>query len=352
MAAQPTWVDEAALLPVAFAQVREDPLIDRHAVTQAGPDVIMVASGGCTAALLAASGRTRRLHLVDPNPAQIALARLKLRLLHETPEARAQLLGHAPMDPTERHARLGADGAALGPAAVVAQRGPDHAGRYERVFAALRSALSERADDVADLLALSDTAEQTRRLAPEAPLGRALDAALDEVVAMPALVRIFGKEATRNPRIPFARHFAERTRRAVATLPARDNPYLWQVFAGRFPDSRRNPWLDAPAPARMPEIEMSVCTMNEALAEVSDAFDVVHLSNILDWLTPDEARRTLELAARALKPGGWVVIRQLNSAIEIPELGPAFEWRRDEAEEWLARDRSYFYRALFFGVRR
>src|SRR5262245_49421848 len=95
------WVLEAAPLPVAFAQVREDPLLDLWVVEQlpANASVIQIASGGCTAAFLAAkANNVARIHLVDPNPAQIALARLKLRLIQTSdPAERLSLLGHAPM---------------------------------------------------------------------------------------------------------------------------------------------------------------------------------------------------------------------------------------------------------------
>jgi predicted SAM-dependent methyltransferase len=40
--------------------------------------------------------------------------------------------------------------------------------------------------------------------------------------------------------------------------------------------------------------------------------DFVHLSNILDWLTPEEAIETLSAAYRSLRRGGLVLIRQLN----------------------------------------
>src|SRR5262249_9212333 len=137
----PPWVLEAAALPVAFAQVREDPLLDLWVVEHLASDarVILIASGGCTAALLTAAPNVARLHLVDPNPAQLALSRLKLRLLQTTdPATRLELLGHAPMPAAQRQACLEAELAvlglpadALGPAAYAARVGPDHAGRYE-----------------------------------------------------------------------------------------------------------------------------------------------------------------------------------------------------------------------------
>ena len=124
--------------------MREDPLLDLELIepTTDGERWIMVASGGCTAAALAASGRVVHLHLVDPNPAQLALTRLKLHLLQTMPPtARLALLGHTPMPVTERAAAvntvlttLGLPADTLGPPSFVAEVGPDHAGRYEQLF--------------------------------------------------------------------------------------------------------------------------------------------------------------------------------------------------------------------------
>src|SRR5262245_59509020 len=100
-----SWVPEIARRPVAFAQVREDATVDQWVVEQlaGGGKILMVASGGCTAAALAAMPKVTRLHLIDPNPAQIALARLKLRLLATTDRTeRLSVLGHAPMSPADR----------------------------------------------------------------------------------------------------------------------------------------------------------------------------------------------------------------------------------------------------------
>src|SRR5262249_37794947 len=79
-------------------------------------------------------------------------------------------------------------------------------GRYERLFARLRDALRDHEEELAALLQLRDPAEQARRADPDTPLRRALDAAYDDVLALPHLVRLFGEGATQNPVEPFARH--------------------------------------------------------------------------------------------------------------------------------------------------
>jgi S-adenosylmethionine-diacylglycerol 3-amino-3-carboxypropyl transferase len=346
-----------------FAQVREDALQDIAVVESlgAGARVMMVASGGCTAAALAGAGKVARLHLVDPNPAQIALSRLKLRLLQFAAAAeRRAILGHAPMEPSARGLRLKEELGALdlpaeilGPRDFIAELGPDHAGRYERLFAQLRFALADVFGELTGVLEMRDPAGQARRVAPGTRLGEVLDAALDAVMALPNLVALFGADATKNPAQTFSRHFAQRIRHGFATFPAATNPYLWQMLRGTFPPGIVSPWLSAPAPAQMPEVSWSINFMDQALGATKPGeFDYVHLSNVLDWLAPAEARSTLEHAWTVLRPGGVVVIRQLNSTLEIQALSSRFAWDAAAADRLHAADRSFFYRQLHLGRKR
>ena len=354
------WAHQAAKLPVAFAQVREDPALDLAALGQvnAGARIIMVASGGCTAAALAASRRTASIHLVDANPAQVALARLKLRLLETAgSEERLALLGHRGMQASKRARVLGAtlrnlgiSPEILGDGEVVYRMGPDQAGRYEFLFAELRRRLAGFSGELQSLLESRDTHQQSSKVDPESPLGMALDRAFDQAFAVPDIVHVFGSEATRNPLVPFSRHFAGRLRHVLAALPARDNPYLAQMLLGRFQDGATYPWLHAEAPRVMPRITWSVSTMQAALASSApESYDVVHLSNITDWLAPPAAAETLDLASRALRKDGVMILRQLNSRLDITALGSRFTWEREMAARLHRQDRSFFYRAIHIG---
>ena len=353
----PAWVRETARVPIAFAQVREDALLDQWVVENCkeGCAVLMVASGGCTAALLAAMPRVSRLHLIDANPAQIALSRFKLQLLATATSAeRLSILGHDAMPAADRRSRIAAElqslnlsPDAIGPIDLVANLGPDHAGRYEILFSKLREALGKIKDDIGALLRLRDPGEQARRVEPTTALGQVFDSAFDDVMALPNLVALFGEGATRNRCEPFSRHFAQRTRHVLSSMPAADNPYLWYMLQGRFPPGIVYPWLTCSAPSRLPEIAWTVSTMVEALQKFPAEFDFIHLSNILDWLAPEEARATLDLAWKALRPGGCTFIRQLNSSLEIEKLGSRFAWQ--DATKLHERDRSFFYRRLHLG---
>jgi S-adenosylmethionine-diacylglycerol 3-amino-3-carboxypropyl transferase len=338
----PKWVVDAARLPVAFAQVREDPLLDlavlKGIIThhqsppgRGGLSALMIASGGCTAAFLCASGLLAHLHLVDFNPGQMELCRLKLFLLQNAdPTRRLELMGHHSADKT----------------------GSDYHGRYEVLFAHLRDAMRNSLGELEAVLRLDNPAERSARVESHTPLGIVLDHAFDDVMALPNLVALFGEQATQNSREPFSRHFARRTRHAIESLPTENNPYLWQLLLGRFPDGVSYPWFTAAAPKQMPEIAETIGTIDTALAIHHDRFDFVHLSNVLDWLSVDEARTTMRLAYDALRPGGCVIIRQLNSTLDLPALGDSFEWLTAEADRLHTIDRSFFYRSLHVGRKR
>jgi S-adenosylmethionine-diacylglycerol 3-amino-3-carboxypropyl transferase len=357
----PDWVVDAMRMPVAFAQVREDSLLDLSILERIGGHSIrglMVASGGCTAAALISNPRLCHLHLVDINPAQIALCRLKVHLLQiAAPLERMRLLGHSPMESrdtalAEVCTTLGLPADVFGPRHIVAQLGPDHVGRYELLFARLRREMRDVADQWTELLNCADASTRSSQSGPCAPLGRAMDEAFDRTMDLRYLTALFGAQATQNCVEPFSRHFAGRTRNAIAASTSCSNPYLWQLLIGRFPESALYPWLTATWPDRPPNIVTSVATFDEVLGSSRNEFDFVHLSDILDWLSPDEAQRTLELARGALRLGGLVHIRQLNSALDLPVLVPSFDWLEELALEMHASDRSFFYRRLHVGRKR
>lgn len=345
------WARRAASLPLAFAQVREDPRLDLELARQvpAGGTVVMIASGGETAACL---GRLPlRLVAVDMNPAQLALARVKWELAGKAPaEDAAALLGHVPMATGERRRRmeglldtLGLEEDVFGPPEWIAERGVDHGGRYEVCFAELRARLDPWRGELEAMLN------------SEEPLmdfgGGWLDEAFAEVMSLENLVRLFGQEATQNPRRSFCHHFTARTREVIGRMPPRTNPFLWQILAGCFPPGCRYDWLEDDRPV-IAEVEWQQGKMDAMLDSMeAESADMVHLSNILDWLSPGEAEATLRSARRVLKPGGQVILRQLNSTLEMEKLESGIAWDGELGKAMEARDRSYFYPRIHVGSR-
>lgn len=351
---------KASHCPLAFALVREDSLQDQEIIKRYFPekeiDMAMIASGGCTAALLAAQAPLRSLTLIDPNSAQIALTKLKLQLLSLPSHKRAAILGHQAMDATQRRTiingylyALDIDPTTLGDEESIAQHGIDHEGRYEKVFQALRDELAPYRNQLLVLFQARTPEEQIAMLDEQSQLGRALDSALDKVMSQANLVALFGEKATANRVQDFSRHFAHRIRTYIAHHLASNSAWLAHMLLGHFYDHTSFPWLTATPIRPMPSINYYQGLMNDFLISNDTKYDVIHLSNILDWLNPEEAQQTLRLAYKALRPGGLVVIRQLNSTLNIVDLGSDFTWHEQTAQEFLKNDRSFFYRNFFIG---
>jgi S-adenosylmethionine-diacylglycerol 3-amino-3-carboxypropyl transferase len=345
------WALEAARWPLAFAQVREDPRLDLAVLrrVRAPADVVMIASGGETAVCLAREP-LRSLTLVDMNPAQLALCRLKLHLASNTsPKRNLALLGHCDMDVEERRYEvgrlcevLGLAEEVFGPPESVAALGVDHAGRYEVLFARLREELMPCREALHEML---------RSPLPRRDGNVKVDADLASVMTLSNLVALFGKEATQNPRQPFHRHFAERVRRGMAEHAPLTNPFLWQMLAGSFPPGARYDWLESEAPPRT-HAQFVQGKMSDTLATMPEqSADFVHLSNILDWLSESEATECLRRAVRVLRPGGMVILRQLNSTLDITALTSGLSWDAAFGAQLHSQDRSFFYHAIHVGMR-
>jgi S-adenosylmethionine-diacylglycerol 3-amino-3-carboxypropyl transferase len=327
------WAIEASTLPLAFAQVREDPRLDCEIAETLPRDgvVVMIASRGDTVIPLARKPLAR-IHAVDMNPAQIAIAQLKLHLARTTPpEAICRILGHDPMPPSERRktlrgllATLLLPKTILGPLDLVAELGPDHAGRYERCFAAMRGLIHD---------------------------GFSPREALAKVMTLSNLTALFGRLAVQNPRRPFCEHFADRSEEAFARKDAAVNPFLHQMYTGTFAPGHRYDWLERSEPIRT-EVVWHHGTMMAVLSELPPASaDMVHVSNILDWLSPAQATQTLNAAARVLKPNGKLIARQLNSSLHFETMTDSIAWDAEWGRRMEPRDRSFFYPRIFVGIR-
>lgn len=354
------WAIAAAELPLAFSQVREDPRLDLEIARRlpAGARVVMIASGGETAVCLARLPLAQ-LVLVDVNPAQLALTRCRMHLAGtSTCTESMELLGHLPMASGERQDRwtgifgklnLATD--TFGSLSRVAEIGPDHCGRYEAAFAELRRLLQPRSNGIADFLATTDEQSASRMIASDTEIGRALDSAFATALRLQNLIALFGEGATQNPRQPFHRHFLQQLRDITARLAPARNPWIWQLLAGKFPFDSPVDWLLNSSPLLI-DPEYRYGPMRETLENSEPgSVDFVHLSNILDWLSAGDAAATLSAAHRALKPGGFVLIRQLNSSLEIPSLFPALCWHQEEGSRLQRMDRSFFYPTVLLASR-
>lgn len=351
--------EKATTYPISFSQVREDPWQDEAVLKQyfQGPvAMLMIASGGDTATYLLGKGYLSELSLVDINPAQIYLTQLKLHLLAYSPKKKVGLLGYdrSPTEKQKQHLAVLMDllDIPLGAFGKIHLEGLGHTGKYECVFEALREHLSPYQQDIDNLFQLQDVQAQVRMIASTTPFGRSLDVAFQEVMSQKNLVKIFGKGATSNRVQDFHLHFAQKTRLYLSRHLACQSPFFAQMFLGKFYNDLLYPWLSLPKTQKDVPVSYVKGIMQKHLKCLPTArYDVIHLSNILDWLSVQEAKETLSLAYKVLKPGGVVIIRQLNSQLDIPAMSHALDWDLIMGKCLTEQDRSFFYSNFYVGTK-
>lgn len=359
----PEWVQPALNFPVRFCQVREDPALDQCVVRQLPKKskVLMIGSGGCTIAALAPEPTIQTIHVVDPNHAQLALCRIKLHLLeHFETRMRTRLLGHDSMDHEQR--LVASEDLAnsfdikledLGTLSDIAVLGLDYCGRYEAIFRAIRERFLQQSElKLEELLSLDDTIAQKNWLTDHPFFANGLADILNEVMDLPILQKLFGSEATRNRITDFSKHFHERTLWCLNNFKAQSNPYLWQMLMAKNPLNHSVMWLQLPQQQSKITYRFLASSIQDYLVQVDEKFDYIHLSNVLDWLSEEEAHQLLESVWNILQNNGYTLIRQLNSDLAIRQLGDRFLWHSQESARLHANDRSFFYRTLHLGQKR
>ena len=160
----------------------------------------------------------------------------------------------------------------------------------------------------------------------------------------PLLHAMFGPAATQHaPRGSYPAYFQRAFEQGLRRPDAQTNPFLQHVLLGKYLEPL--PYMTA---QRVLDIEL----IEGTLADVPDLgrFDVVSISNILDWAADDLARQWSYLMAQ-LRPGALLLIRQLNNTRPLELLFPNFTFDGAWGAALLATDRSLFYQRIIVGKR-
>ena len=341
----------AKSLPVLFSQVREDPHLDLHVINSIASNelnILMIGSGGCTLAGLAYHS-PHKIDVIDVNPAQIDLCKLKLFLAKESPKRRAQLLGHLPMEDRKNqlssiftHLNIPQD--SLGDLEIVGTYGPDYVGRYEWLFRSFSNDFKKTKLGT-QLIDASSLSEQQVLLSQDLTEIQNL---FDAHFSLETLVELFGEEAVQNRSSSYSSHFYNRFIWSLRHQFVHQNPFFYQFAYLSYPKSAQSYFLSLPPhePERISFYNRSM--LDHLVSSKSDCYDYVHLSNILDWLDAVSIEHVLEETSRVLKPSGKLLIRQLNSTITIKNTQHlSFETMSEN--ELIKNDLSFFYPKIYVG---
>lgn len=336
-----------------FAQVREDPRLELDAFRDHlnGP-IAVVSSAGCTALSLLAAGATEVVG-VDLNRTQNHLVELKSAALTEPHPA--AFLGGAPMPASSRLDTYRRLRPALTPAAQRfwdahprhLARGVLHAGVTEQLMGTIAAALKavhprRRRERLFTLETIAAQQEFYRQEWDNARWRLLFRLLCNRLVLRRAYDDRFFAHVE-NP--SYAKHFHHVAGHILTELPVQDNYFLHHMLTGRYPAHSRPPYLSGTGTGRLTLVDG---TFTGYLRTQPDrSVSGFALSNICEWLTPEQIDELFTEIVRTARPGARLVFRNFVGWTEVPpRLRGAVREDRARGEELIRLDRSFCQRRI------
>ncbi len=318
--------------PLQFAVVREDPRVESWIVKQFEPRrVLLIASGGCTALSLLHWHPELELTLVDSNRAQLDHVRTKIETLQA--DDREAILRRFNLSAT--HAK-----------------GLSQCGMFERLFDAFRSFLHAFVAERRIIESWFDAVDGPTR-ARSAFESTYWPIAFDLHFSDVLLEALFGPAATQHAEPgSYPRYFQARLEDGLTQHDAQENYFLHHMFLGHYLSNH------PPAFLRQTSTDLqathAIRFIHAALSDVHDLsrYDLIHLSNVFDWMGDDEAQSLVSHLCARVRPGACILWRQLNNRVDrCAMVSPAFLCDPYVDAKLLAIERSFFYEKVHVGVR-
>ncbi|MFJ1269083.1 DUF3419 family protein [Legionella lytica] len=311
--------------PIQFSVVREDPEIERKIIQSSeAKEILLIASGGCTALSLQAYFPNLRFTLVDPNPAQIKLIKEKIITLK-----------NASLEEKKASFNIESD----------SSLGLNEGGNFESLFRSFRNFIYEFILNREELKALLTTPEQAHRVNLRTTLfeHKYWKVAFDLFFHNSLLEAMFGTEAVQHaPKGSYPEYFRKVIEAGLEKENMSQNYFIHHLFLGQYID--KEPCLPYYLTASTPEYSFEFFNNTIDKVENFNSFDLVHLSNIFDWMDEEGIRNLASRLNHEMKPGARLLTRQLNNQKDFMKyFSDHFELLDAESAELLAQDRSLFY---------
>ena len=317
---------------VQFAVVREDPMVEAELVrlTKA-KNVLLIASGGCTALTLQALFPDLQITLVDFNPAQLERVREKMSALRDVDTAtRDRRFNIGTSDP----------------------EGLNQNGNFESLFRGLREFIFDLVADAADIRALFEEEGQLAKVSEVLFSSKYWSVAFELYFSDSLLNAMFGPDATQHAETgSYPRYFQQLFEKGLTALNAFDNYFLHHVFLGYYlqrPASLPYYLLSPPTDYHFEMVEGPLDQVPEL-----QRFDLISLSNIMDWMPLAEIAVLIKYLQNEMKSGASLLYRQLNNRTDLSmDFGDAFEFNAALGVRFQEAERSLFYSSVHVGKRR
>ena len=317
---------------VQFAVVREDPMVEAELVrlTDAN-NVLLIASGGCTALTLQALFPDLHITLFDFNPAQLERVREKISALRDVDETR-----------WHRKFNIGTSD----------PKGLNQSGNFESLFRGLRTFIFDLVADKAEISALFEEEGQLDNVSEILFSSKYWRVAFDLYFSDSLLNAMFGPDATQHAKKgSYPRYFQTLFEKGLTSPKAFDNYFLHHVFLGYYLQRPASLPYYLLAPSTDYHFQMVEGTLNQV--PKLGQFDLISLSNIMDWMPLVEINSLIGYLQNEMRSGASVLYRQLNNYTDLSTyFGDLFEFNVALGVRLQEIERSLFYSSVHVGKRR
>ena len=312
--------------PVQFAVVREDPTVEAEIIRAMNAEkILLIGSGGCKALTLQALFPNLGITLVDSNPAQIALIRQKTKQL-----------SHGSVAERNYAFNIGDDSPA----------GLNACGNFESLFRSLRRFINDFIVSEREMRDLFSGSIPAATLTQRVFGNKYWKIAFDLHFKNSFLEALFGPAAVQHaPPGSYPDYFRVAFEKGLTAPGMQKNYFLHHVFLGCYladPES-----LPHYLVAKVPKYRFDFVEGTTEKVSQWNAFDVVDLSNIFDWMDESAVASVAAVLGREMHSGARLVFRQLNHTKNFtPHFAKHFQFEQNFAENILAKDQSLFYSKL------
>lgn len=222
-------------------------------------------------------------------------------------------------------------------------------GRYELLFQNVRNCFtSEFKKFISKIFSCKTMDEQLNLLDSWSQWYKELLYVFEKSMSQSILEQVFGNKACANRKQDFSQHFTERINNYLHQYLAYKSDYLSSILLGTDIKNPINSGFQYPLDLyatlqeianffkyrisakqlidkqykdsnNTPVVKLFHGSMQNFLAVTVHKQHFINLSNITDWLDPDEVLYLLQLCYKTLHSNGIVLVRQLNSTIDIPK---------------------------------
>ncbi len=318
--------------PLQFAVVREDPLIEMELLKHAkAGKALSVASGGCVALSLKANFPDLKLTLFDFNKAQLEHVQKKIEKLK------------GPRDESfKRFFNIGTPDLS----------GLNECGNFESLFRGFRGFIHDLVAPYGDFTRFFEDPHEDTGFLGRVFGNRYWPVGFQMFFSDPLLNTMFGLVATqRAPKGSYPRYFQQVLEKGLRSPNVSENYFLHHIFLGHYMNRPQSLPLYLRNSAPQSDLQLIEGTI-EGVSGLGE-YDLVSLSNIMDWMSDLEVHALARLVCSRAKKDSVVVFRQLNNFSDFQaQFRPEFSFDEGKAGELLEQDGSLFYCKLNIGYRK